>query len=78
MERKRARGAEVDDSLPAEMLLRAQHEALTVTSVRFRLRIAELEAQCSASAGRNAALEDIMSLIGRQLEAVRVIDRHLA
>jgi hypothetical protein len=70
--KKRAREEEAQNSLldPA-FLLREQHKALTVNLSRYKQRIADLEEEAARASATSASLQDVLSLLCRQLSAVR-------
>lgn len=57
--------------LDPHMLRDAQHKALTISLQRYKLSIDELEAKLQATQRTNTSLTDVVSLLGRQLVAVR-------
>ena len=68
---KRHRDEGATPELDPAMLRDAQHKALTVSLQRYKLSIAELEAQLASSRSTSSTLTDVVSLLGRQLVAVR-------
>lgn len=67
--RKRARDATVVE-LDPKMLLEAQHKALYEAVTRYKQQVYLLESEVEATASSKAALQDVVSLLGRQIEAV--------
>lgn len=67
--RKRARDAAVVE-LDPKMLLEAQHKALYEAVTRYKQQVYLLESEVEATASSKAALQDVVSLLGRQIEAV--------
>ena len=57
--------------LDPNMLRDAQHKALTINLQRYKLCIDELEAKLHSTQRTNTSLTDVVSLLGRQLVAVR-------
>ena len=57
--------------LDGAMLRDAQHKAMSVALAKYKLTIAELEAQVAAGKSQRSALTDVVSVLGRQLAAVR-------
>ena len=57
--------------LDPNMLRDAQHKALTISLQRYKLSIDELEAKLQSTQRANLNLTDVVSLLGRQLVAVR-------
>jgi len=77
MERKRARDASsaVVDFDP-KMLLEAQHKALYEAVTRYKQKVHLLESEVEATAASKTALQDVVSLLGRQIEAVSAFSLH--
>jgi hypothetical protein len=70
--KKRAREEESQNALlDPTFLLREQHKALMVNLARYKQRISVLEAEAAHAASTSASLQDVLSLLCRQLSAVR-------
>ena len=70
--KKRAREEEAQNSLlDPTFLLREQHKALTINLARYKARIGSLEEDAARAAATSASLQDVLSLLCRQLSAVR-------
>ena len=73
-DRKRVREEEAAQvaSLDPAFLIAAQHKALTVNLARYKSRIDQLEGEAGRAAATAASLQDVVSLLCRQLSMVRL------
>ena len=70
---KRSRGDDAPEVGDPTMLREAQHKAMCITLNRYKLSITELEAKLSSATSTSTALTDVLSVLGRQLAAVRIM-----